>query len=235
MTNRTFHFDTSKHTTALGSMMKGLVLRELHCATAMSKRFVWHEMNLWASDIPLGIKTTVVLGGSDDMVPAQSIAKMLSSPAAKARGITFLTVPEMGHGGFLMDAELQSKIVTSDSIAGSPDALVTKPHTFILEEEVKAVDQHLAPAIVMLPVGSLPFAELENLPFAELENLGHALNNIVPLPQVQTKRPRLNAATIMAQCSAIRAEAWCRGHAAAARLKEMTVGRNGKSAQIRRM
>lgn len=221
MTNKTFHFDTSKHVSALGSMMKGLVLRELHCAASMSKRFVWHEMNLWASDIPTDIKTTVVLGGSDDMVPAASIEKMLSSPAAMARGITLLHVLDMGHGGFLLDSALQSRIVASDAIAGSYSTpVIPVPHnTASVEEAVEEAD--VTPEFIMPLVGSLPS-------FAESL---HALNTtkIVPLP----KNRRLTAATIMAQCSAIRAEAWCRGHAAAARLKEMMASRAGP--QIRRM
>jgi pimeloyl-ACP methyl ester carboxylesterase len=228
MTNRTFHFDTSKHVTALGSMMKGLVLRELHCAASMSKRFVWHEMNLWASDIPSDIKTTVVLGGSDDMVPASSIQKMLSSPAAKARGITLLHIDDMGHGGFLLDSDLQAKVAASEAIAGSPSAPTYAPVITMvnLHTAVKEPVDFLTPDVVMPLVGSLPSLAAESL---------HSLSsNIVPLSQPKSTTKRLTAATIMAQCSAIRAEAWCRGHAAAARLKEMT-SRAGSKAQIRRM
>ena len=73
------------HRLSVRRLMKGLVLRELHCAAAMSRNFHWPELNLWTSEVPAN--TTVVLGGADNMIPAADIRRLLASPAAAARGI----------------------------------------------------------------------------------------------------------------------------------------------------
>jgi pimeloyl-ACP methyl ester carboxylesterase len=96
------------------SLLKGLVLRELHCAAAMSPlHFDWTALNLWTDEIPAN--TTVVLGGNDNMIPATDIQALLSSPAASARGVKLVHLPEMGHGGFLLQPELQDKIAAGAS------------------------------------------------------------------------------------------------------------------------
>jgi hypothetical protein len=91
-----------------------MVIRELHCAAAMTQRFKWSELNLWTSDIPLN--TTVVLGGQDNMIPAPQIMQLLTSKAAQARGVNVVYNPELGHGSFLLHPELQKEIAGSASV-----------------------------------------------------------------------------------------------------------------------
>ena len=96
-------------------LMKGLVLREMHCAAAMSRRLRWPEVNLWTSEVPAN--TTVILGGTDNMIPVTEVHQMLTSPAAAARGVRVTYTPEHGHGAFLMHPELQQHIVQGNSVA----------------------------------------------------------------------------------------------------------------------
>ncbi len=70
-------------------------------------------MNLWASDLPASGATTVVLGGRDGMIPAAEVRRLLESPAAAAKGVNLIFEPQMSHGGFLLDSELQRRIVAA--------------------------------------------------------------------------------------------------------------------------
>lgn len=101
-------------------LMKGLVLREMHCAAAMSRRFRWSELNLWTSEIPAN--TTIVLGGCDNMIPVSDIRQVLTSAAAAAKGIKVVYTLEHGHGAFLVDLDLQQNIIALDSLCPAADA-----------------------------------------------------------------------------------------------------------------
>ncbi len=131
------------------SLMKGLVIRELHCAAAMSHRFRWSDLNMWTSDIPEAA-TTVVLGGKDNMIPAAEVLQMLSSPAAAARGVKVMFDPEMGHGSFLMNLELQRRIITG----GLPPLNVAVPteSANVADEDERA---ELLPWITSHPLSPL--------------------------------------------------------------------------------
>ena len=51
------------------------MVRDLHCAAALSRRFSWEEVNLFPSELPHN--TTVVLSGADNLIPAADIKLML--------------------------------------------------------------------------------------------------------------------------------------------------------------
>ncbi|GAX73715.1 hypothetical protein CEUSTIGMA_g1168.t1 [Chlamydomonas eustigma] len=93
------------------SLMKGLVVRELHCAAAMCRNFRWTDINLWMSELPLD--STIVLGGMDGMIPVAEVKQMLNSKAATMRGVKLIYSEEKAHGAFLLDPELQHKILVS--------------------------------------------------------------------------------------------------------------------------
>ncbi|GAX75611.1 hypothetical protein CEUSTIGMA_g3055.t1 [Chlamydomonas eustigma] len=138
--------------TPIRSLMRGMVIRELHCAAAMTQRFKWSELNLWTSDIPFN--TTVVLGGRDNMIPAPQIMQLLTSKAAQARSVNVVYNPELGHGSFLLHPELQVEIAVSASVQRSREGVV----------DVQTMDDVKAPSSPSSASASIPLHDLEGGP-----------------------------------------------------------------------
>ncbi len=67
--------------------LRGVVVRDVHVAVALSRRTQWSEVNLWVRDLPRRAPTTVVVSGDDHMVPVDAVLRMLSSEAAAQRGV----------------------------------------------------------------------------------------------------------------------------------------------------
>lgn len=103
----------------LGGLLKGVVVRDLHCAAALSPATLhWAELNLWPSDLPQG--TTALLSAADHLVPVPEVAAMLQSEAARARGAVTHVYPGKGHGSFVLDPAMQAVLI--EAATGSPAA-----------------------------------------------------------------------------------------------------------------
>ena len=97
----------------------------MHCAAAMCRNFHWSDVNLWASELPAD--TVVVLGGRDNMIPVAEVRRLLASPAAAAKGVRVIYEAERSHGAFLLDGELQERILLMGSDGRLPVAATGLP------------------------------------------------------------------------------------------------------------
>ena len=97
----------------------------MHCAAAMCRNFHWSDVNLWASELPAD--TVVVLGGRDNMIPVAEVRRLLASPAAAAKGVRVIYEAERSHGAFLLDGELQDRILLMGSDGRLPAAAAGLP------------------------------------------------------------------------------------------------------------
>lgn len=69
---------------------------------------MWHSLMLWPEDLPK--QAVISAAAADDLVPAQLIARQLEVAGSDA---TFMLHPTAGHGGFLLDADYQARLVES--------------------------------------------------------------------------------------------------------------------------
>ncbi len=67
--------------------LRGVVVRDVHVAAALSRKSHWSEVNLWVRDLPEHAPTTVVMSGDDHMVPVDAVRDMLGSGVAAQRGV----------------------------------------------------------------------------------------------------------------------------------------------------
>eukprot|EP00198_Chlamydomonas_reinhardtii_P004124 XP_001693460.1 predicted protein [Chlamydomonas reinhardtii] len=103
----------------LRQLLKGLVVAEFHCSVALRRRLDWTTVNLWPSELPAN--STIVLSGRDNLVPVAEVrqilanrAKRVASDANAAASLpTVLHHAHIGHGGFLVDADVQSGVLAA--------------------------------------------------------------------------------------------------------------------------
>ncbi|KAG2436557.1 hypothetical protein HYH02_011494 [Chlamydomonas schloesseri] len=102
----------------LRQLLKGLVVAEFHCSVALRRRLDWTTVNLWPSELPAN--STVVLSGRDNLVPVNEVrqilanrAKLVAAADASASLPAVLHHAHIGHGGFLVDAEVQSGVLAA--------------------------------------------------------------------------------------------------------------------------
>lgn len=109
----------------LKGLLKGVVVRDIHCAAALTSGFDWAHLNLWARDVPPN--TTVVMSEKDHLVPVKDVEDILSNPALAMRGVRVHVLRGKGHGGFILDPEAQLAILaTAPSLVTAP-SLASQP------------------------------------------------------------------------------------------------------------
>ena len=81
------------------------IRRELWTANVVSRHMRWHEAALWPSDCMPSKPTLIVLSLDDEIVPVQAIRECATTWRARARGVSVLPLPGLGHGGWLGDAK----------------------------------------------------------------------------------------------------------------------------------
>ncbi|KAG2496453.1 hypothetical protein HYH03_005677 [Edaphochlamys debaryana] len=110
------------------SVLKGLVTAEFHCSVALRRRLDWARVNLWPSELPAAC--SVVLSGRDNLVPVQEIREILANRASmlgpSVPHPTVLYNAELGHGGFLINAEWQEAVVAA-AVPGAAPAAAPEP------------------------------------------------------------------------------------------------------------
>jgi pimeloyl-ACP methyl ester carboxylesterase len=100
---------------SLRSLLKGIVVRDAHCAAALMRGGHWSEVNLWPSELPHN--TSVILSGSDHLVPVEAVVTQLkNAPTAAAKGVTVQVHEGRGHGAFVLDPAIQAGILSLASI-----------------------------------------------------------------------------------------------------------------------
>lgn len=114
----------------------------LHAARAQTfcRKFLWHELQLWAADLPR--HALIVLSHADDLVPAPLVAAHVAESAPSA---SIMYHPTAGHGGFLADLPFQRRMVAG--IAALLAAPVAGPG--------KADDALGSPSLMGPPVDSM--------------------------------------------------------------------------------
>ncbi|GLI60441.1 hypothetical protein VaNZ11_002596, partial [Volvox africanus] len=97
------------------SLLRGLVVAEFHCSVALRRRMDWAHVNMWPSELPP--RSTVVLGGRDNLVPVREVRRMLANRAALLGPAhphpRVLFREDLGHGGFLTDVECQTHVIAA--------------------------------------------------------------------------------------------------------------------------
>lgn len=168
----------------------------------MSRRFRWSELNLWTREIPHN--TTVILGGSDNMIPAPEIHALLTSPAILARGVQVVHKAEMGHGGFLLDPSVQDAILRADSLLPSKEVMVTSLPSKVVPA-VAAATAAAATAVSMVSAVALGIdSVLSGVAFgADEEEEGDAELSAL-LEQIRVKSASLKAAAPAAAAAGAR-------------------------------
>jgi pimeloyl-ACP methyl ester carboxylesterase len=106
---------------SLRALLKGIVVRDAHCAAALMRGGHWSEVNLWPSELPHN--TTVILSGSDHLVPVEAVVTQLkNAPTAAARGVSIQVHEGRGHGAFVLDPAMQAGILSLASVGFSTAA-----------------------------------------------------------------------------------------------------------------
>jgi hypothetical protein len=102
----------------LRSMFKGLIVRDPHCAAALTRGGHWSEVNLWPSELPHN--TSVILGAADHLIPVEAVVTQLqSAPSAAAKNVMIQVNPGRGHGAFVLDPIMQTGILALPSMGFS--------------------------------------------------------------------------------------------------------------------
>jgi pimeloyl-ACP methyl ester carboxylesterase len=71
------------------SLLKGVVVRDVHVAAALCRNGHWADVNLWPTDLPAAhVHTHVVIGARDHLVPVQEVVSLLSTGVAAERGVS---------------------------------------------------------------------------------------------------------------------------------------------------
>ncbi|KAG2443844.1 hypothetical protein HXX76_002187 [Chlamydomonas incerta] len=101
----------------LRQLLKGLVVAEFHCSVALRRRLDWTTVNLWPSELPAN--STVVLSGRDNLVPVAEVRQILANRAKLVTADAAASLPtvfhhaHIGHGGFLVDADVQAGVLAA--------------------------------------------------------------------------------------------------------------------------
>lgn len=77
------------------------VRREIFTSNVIMRHMRWHEAALWPSDCSPTMPTTIILSEDDTIVPVDAVRGCARSWRAYARGVRVLTLPRLGHGGWL--------------------------------------------------------------------------------------------------------------------------------------
>ena len=86
------------------------VRRELFTANVIMRHLRWHEAALWPADCSPAEPTLIVLSEDDTIVPVAPIRECARSWRAFGRGVRVLTLPGLGHGGWLADRAATKRI-----------------------------------------------------------------------------------------------------------------------------
>ena len=86
------------------------IRRELFTSNVIARRLRWHEAALWPADCVPSKPTLVVLSEADEIVPVNAIRDCASSWRARARGVQLLSLPGLGHGGWIVDSKAAKRI-----------------------------------------------------------------------------------------------------------------------------
>lgn len=114
-------------------------------AQTFCRKFLWHELQLWASDLPRA--ALIVLSHADDLVPAPLVAAHVGESAPSA---SIMYHPTAGHGGFLADLPFQRRMVAAIA------ALLDAPGGLGLGPAAKG-GQPSSPSLMGAPMDSLTF------------------------------------------------------------------------------
>jgi len=77
------------------------VRRELFTSNVIARHFRWHEATLWPSDCTPATPLLIVLSEEDVIVPVEALRSCATTWNARARGVQVLSLPGLGHGGWL--------------------------------------------------------------------------------------------------------------------------------------
>ena len=77
------------------------VRREIFTSNVIMRHMRWHEAALWPTDCSPSMPTTIVLSEEDTIVPVDAVRGCARSWRAYTRGVRVLTLPRLGHGGWL--------------------------------------------------------------------------------------------------------------------------------------
>ena len=89
-----------------------LFSRDLTVGEAFCRRFAWHRECLWPQDLRHGGRSTLFgLAGGDDLVPSALVKRALAAAGSRARVSGSEDDPRAGHGGFLLDASWQGRLL----------------------------------------------------------------------------------------------------------------------------
>lgn len=86
------------------------VRRELFTSNVIARHFRWHEATLWPSDCTPNTPLLIVLSEDDVIVPVEPLRASATTWNARARGVQVLSLPGLGHGGWLGDSLASGEI-----------------------------------------------------------------------------------------------------------------------------
>jgi pimeloyl-ACP methyl ester carboxylesterase len=134
------------------SMFKGLIVRDPHCAAALTRGGHWSEVNLWPSELPHN--TSVVIGAADHLVPVEAVVTQLqSAPCAAAKNVMIQVNEGRGHGAFVLDPAMQAGILALPSV-GFSSSRAAVAATQVLQQPPMPDTPYLSPQCPGISDGS---------------------------------------------------------------------------------
>ncbi|KAL1530452.1 hypothetical protein AB1Y20_001355 [Prymnesium parvum] len=87
--------------------------KELWTTIANARHLPWHDAELWLDDCSPSVPTLLAVGTDDTIINPPRIAQAFGSWGARLRGVRVLTMPGVGHGGWLQDEGAACQLVAA--------------------------------------------------------------------------------------------------------------------------
>ena len=87
--------------------------KELFTASIISRHLPWHDAAVWLDERSRSTPTLVALSADDSIVPAAKVQAVFGSWQAKLRGVRVLSMPGIGHGGWLTDTRAGQELAAA--------------------------------------------------------------------------------------------------------------------------
>lgn len=87
--------------------------KEIFTAATIGRHLPWQDAALWVDDRLRHTPTLVALSAEDSIVPAVNVQTVFGSWQARLRGVRVLSLPGIGHGGWLTDFRAGAELATA--------------------------------------------------------------------------------------------------------------------------
>lgn len=87
--------------------------KELFTASIIGRHLPWQDAALWVDDRSRHTPTLVALSAEDSIVPAANVQAIFGSWQARLRGVRVLSMPGIGHGGWLTDTRAGEELAAA--------------------------------------------------------------------------------------------------------------------------